>query len=70
MRDIDTFAGLGAVVAVQAVIVGIVIVKYWDDILDVFVRERGHLPYGEDGTTNNSKPDEKIMKKLRDIDVR
>ncbi len=51
----DTWSGLGSVLAVQVVILGIVLVKYSSDILDVFVRDRGHLEYGEDGSTNNTK---------------
>jgi VMA21-like domain len=51
--DVDMWSALGAIVSVQFVIMGIVIVKYYDDILDVFCRGRGHLEYNEDGTTRN-----------------
>jgi hypothetical protein len=46
------------------VIASIVIFKYWDDILDVFVRDRGHLPYNDDGTTIGSKDIGLLNKKI------
>lgn len=68
-RDVDTWAALAAVLAVQAVIFSIVLLKYKDDILDVFVRDRGDLEYGDDGTTINSKRHQKskVVEKLNTI---
>ena len=51
--DVDMWSALGSIVVVQCLIMLIVIVKYYDDILDVFCRGRGHLEYSEDGTTRN-----------------
>jgi hypothetical protein len=53
--DVDTWAALGAIAAVQVVIGGIVLVKYGGDLLDVFVRDRGYFEYTEEGDTRGSK---------------
>jgi len=58
--DVDTWSALAAVVAVQFVIFSILVVKYKDDILDVFVRNRGEYEYTADGTTKGSR---KVAKK-------
>jgi|LauGreDrversion4_2_1035121.scaffolds.fasta_scaffold814230_1 hypothetical protein len=45
------WSGVASIVSIQVVIFCIVVVKYYDDILDVFCRGRGHLEYNDDGTT-------------------
>ncbi len=49
--DVELWSGIASVAAVQFVIFCIIVVKYYDDILDVFCRGRGHLEYNDDGTT-------------------
>jgi len=61
---VDTWAAVAAVVVVQIVLITVGIVKYFDDVLDVFVRDRGHLPYGDDGTTNGQIAPEEPKKRL------
>ncbi|TNV85846.1 hypothetical protein FGO68_gene7654 [Halteria grandinella] len=52
--DVDTWSALGSILSVQAVIMLIVLVKYSGDIMDVFVRNRGHMEYTEEGDTAKS----------------
>ena len=43
--QVDVYAGLAAIVAVWAVIVGVIVVKYTEDITAVFVEGKGDVPY-------------------------
>ena len=56
--DVDLWSAAAAVVAVQLVIILIVLVKYCDDILHVFVRDQGHLEYNPDGSLRPQGEDE------------
>lgn len=44
-NDIDMYSALAAVVGINIVIFFIVVLKYTDDILAVFVRGEGLVPY-------------------------
>ena len=62
----DTWSALAAIFAVQILILCIVLVKYSGDLLDVFVRDRGHFEYTEKGDTEGSKKPVKTLKERKD----
>eukprot|EP00347_Sterkiella_histriomuscorum_P000581 403375296 len=45
--DVDTWSAVGAIISIQLLIFTIVIVKYYDDIKQVFFNNQGHIPYVE-----------------------
>ena len=44
-NDVDSYSALAAVVSIQLLIFVIIVVKYSEDIMSVFVHDRGHIPY-------------------------
>jgi hypothetical protein len=63
--DVEMWSGIASIVAIQFVIFCIVVIKYYDDILDVFCRGRGHLEYNNDGTTEGVKYKDYQPSKIR-----
>ena len=63
--DVEMWSGVASIAAIQFVIFCIVVVKYYDDILDVFCRGRGHLEYNDDGTTDGVRYKEYQPSKIR-----
>ena len=44
-NQIGAYSALGAVISVQVIIFGVILIKYTEDILAVFVYDKGHIPY-------------------------
>lgn len=45
INDIDMYSAIAAVVTLLTIIFIIIIIRYTEDILDVFVRGKGNIPY-------------------------